>query len=113
MNKVSAENLIEINQIIKNILYNDSEIDFELMKNYTNEIYCILNNIVKLGYLKWNYVAESDTVEYAYEWPKFLQSDFKANLFYIFPKDYEFQFDRITNGEEFVGILVEGMKFFL
>ena len=45
MNKVSAENLIEINQIIKNILYNDSEIDFELMKNYTNEIYCILNNI--------------------------------------------------------------------
>ncbi len=110
LNKTSVERIIELNQIVKGILYQNSKIDFDLMKKYTNEIYCISNNLVKLGFLEWSYNSDIDTIEFEFKWPTFLNNAFKPNIFYLFPKIYEFQLERETFGDEYISIFVEGIS---
>ena len=87
------------------------------MKLYTNEIYCIVNNLIELGYLEWNHVQESETIEYAFKFKNFLSGDFNANIFYLFPKNYEFQFKndefgRLT-GDKYISILFDGISLYV
>ena len=110
MNKSSIENAIELNQIVKEILYQNSKIELKLMKKYTNEMFCLIKNLEKLGFLDWKYDSNLDTIEYEFKWPQFLHKDFKTNIFYLFPKVYDFHFDRETNGEEYISIFIEGIS---
>lgn len=117
INKVSIERVVELNQIIKRVLYYREKVDFDLMKLYTNEIYCIVNNLIELGYLEWNHVQESETIEYAFKFKNFLSGDFNANIFYLFPKNYEFQFKndefgKLT-GDKYISILFDGISLYV
>jgi hypothetical protein len=50
MNKSSIENAIELNQIVKEILYQNSKIELKLMKKYTNEMFCLIKNISQINH---------------------------------------------------------------
>lgn len=102
--KTDSERLNKLNKIISNILYKDSKIP--KLETYKNEIVAICKHLESLRILKIN-ISEK---EYEYTWPKFVDETF--NIFYLFPKVYEYEIKNSSIYEDYQDILISGLEMY-
>ena len=50
--------------------------------------------------------------EYEFSWPQFGEEMVKINIFYLFPKEYEYEIKNSNVYEDFQDILVSGLEMY-